>query len=380
MPTLPFKIRRNALGSLTQQVVQGIQSAAQTGQFTPGARLPTLQEMSEELDVSMITMRRAIARLVADGVLEAHRGTGIRLRQSHEPRFQAQVLFLSPSPPASYYYAVRNHTCLKILREHNIHVTSIDISGTEYQLNYPTVRHILDTQPISLVMRDGEWLGREGSLRDLLVERGVRVVETWTAETHPEAVDSVQMDRVPAYRQLVRHCLRCKVDTFLWLSTGYEQAHPFISAARAAKLRVKHVQMAPSVGNSTVESFEVSGHGVIAKLLAEGQIERGNSMIISEDDYFTRGAITAFLEAGWQIPDDVQMVTTANFGHVPVMRIPITRIEMYPRRDGEAMAKVTLRNLSPRHRSRRPLVVLPQFMAGKSTRPTNKSRENGQES
>ncbi|MCX7144503.1 MAG: substrate-binding domain-containing protein, partial [Proteobacteria bacterium] len=116
-------------------------------------------------------------------------------------------------------------------------------------------------------------------------------------------------------------------------------------------------------------AFERAGYSAIAELLKRTKVERGQDMIISTDDYFTRGALMAFYQAGWHIPRDIQLVTMVNYGHVPVTGQLLTRIEMYPVRAGEAMAQVVLRNLEPNHRRRKPLAVCPRFVVGKTTRP-----------
>jgi DNA-binding LacI/PurR family transcriptional regulator len=91
-------------------------------------------------------------------------------------------------------------------------------------------------------------------------------------------------------------------------------------------------------------------------------------MLVSTDDYISRGALTALSEMGWRFPGDIQVATLINVGHAPATAAPLTRIEMYPVRDGEAMAQVVLRNLEPNSHKRRPLVVRSRFVAGKSTR------------
>ena len=57
------------------------------------------------------------------------------------------------------------------------------------------------------------------------------------------------------------------------------------------------------------------------------------------DDYVARGAITALSEYGLRIPDDVRVVTWANRGNGPVMRLPLTRMEMDPIAHGETVAR-----------------------------------------
>jgi len=53
-----------------------IRAAVAAGRLRPGERLPGLREVAEELGVSHNTLRAAVAKLEADGVLETRHGAG----------------------------------------------------------------------------------------------------------------------------------------------------------------------------------------------------------------------------------------------------------------------------------------------------------------
>jgi GntR family transcriptional regulator len=53
-----------------------LRAAVAAGRLAPGERLPGLREVAEELGVSHNTLRAAVARLEADGVLETRHGAG----------------------------------------------------------------------------------------------------------------------------------------------------------------------------------------------------------------------------------------------------------------------------------------------------------------
>lgn len=62
--------------SLVMRVVSAIRAEIDSGQLGPESRLPTEQQLSEQLHVSRSVVREAIAQLKADGVLIARRGLG----------------------------------------------------------------------------------------------------------------------------------------------------------------------------------------------------------------------------------------------------------------------------------------------------------------
>lgn len=59
-----------------EQAVEQLQEAILGGQFHPGDRLPTEQELCDSLDVSRSTIREALRVLEAGGLIEVRRGSG----------------------------------------------------------------------------------------------------------------------------------------------------------------------------------------------------------------------------------------------------------------------------------------------------------------
>ncbi|MFV3015264.1 FadR/GntR family transcriptional regulator, partial [Pseudomonas sp. KHB2.9] len=68
--------------SLVVRVVSAIRAEIDSGQLAPESRLPTEQQLAEQLNVSRSVVREAIAQLKADGVLTAKRGLGSFISQT----------------------------------------------------------------------------------------------------------------------------------------------------------------------------------------------------------------------------------------------------------------------------------------------------------
>jgi DNA-binding FadR family transcriptional regulator len=67
--------------SLVVRVVSAIRAEIDSGELVPGSRLPTEQQLAEQMNVSRSVVREAIAQLKADGVLIARRGLGSYISQ-----------------------------------------------------------------------------------------------------------------------------------------------------------------------------------------------------------------------------------------------------------------------------------------------------------
>jgi DNA-binding FadR family transcriptional regulator len=58
------------------QLDWGVRAAVAAGRLRPGDRLPALRELATELGVNHNTLRAAVAKLEADGLLQSRHGTG----------------------------------------------------------------------------------------------------------------------------------------------------------------------------------------------------------------------------------------------------------------------------------------------------------------
>jgi GntR family transcriptional regulator len=70
---------------LYQQVYSAITDAIRSGRLRPGDRLPTERRLCEQFEVSRATVRRALGRLVEEGVVEAQVGRGSFVRAGLDP-------------------------------------------------------------------------------------------------------------------------------------------------------------------------------------------------------------------------------------------------------------------------------------------------------
>jgi GntR family transcriptional regulator len=58
-----------------------VQAMIGSGRLTSGDLLPSVRQLGADLEVNMMTVSKAYARLEADGILERVRGKGMRVRQ-----------------------------------------------------------------------------------------------------------------------------------------------------------------------------------------------------------------------------------------------------------------------------------------------------------
>jgi len=64
-----------------RQLVDGVSDLIRGGQLSPGGRLPSVRELATQLEVSLITIRRAYADLEAAGLIVRRQGQGTFVSQ-----------------------------------------------------------------------------------------------------------------------------------------------------------------------------------------------------------------------------------------------------------------------------------------------------------
>ena len=67
------------------QVVDQIRYAAASGQFRPGAALPSIRPLAQELRVNRNTIAKAYTELESQGVIETLAGKGSFVKDNHSP-------------------------------------------------------------------------------------------------------------------------------------------------------------------------------------------------------------------------------------------------------------------------------------------------------
>ncbi|MCZ2089641.1 MAG: PLP-dependent aminotransferase family protein [Burkholderiales bacterium] len=73
---LPIRIEKTAGKSLQSQLVLQLRQLILDGRLAPGCRIPSSREMAADLDISRNTVIGAVARLIAEGLLETREPTG----------------------------------------------------------------------------------------------------------------------------------------------------------------------------------------------------------------------------------------------------------------------------------------------------------------
>jgi len=78
--SLEFEIQPNSGVPIYRQIMDQVRAFVASRRLQSGAMLPSIRQLATDLEVNMMTVSKAYAKLEADGVLERVRGTGMRVR------------------------------------------------------------------------------------------------------------------------------------------------------------------------------------------------------------------------------------------------------------------------------------------------------------
>jgi DNA-binding transcriptional regulator YhcF (GntR family) len=77
--SLQFEIQPSSGVPIYRQLMDQVRALAASGRLTEGELLPSIRQLATDLEVNMMTVSKAYARLEAEGILQRVRGTGMRI-------------------------------------------------------------------------------------------------------------------------------------------------------------------------------------------------------------------------------------------------------------------------------------------------------------
>ncbi len=77
---LRFTVQISSGLPIYRQIMDQVRAMIAGGRLAPGELLPSVRQLAADLQVNMMTISKAYAKLEAEGVIERVRGTGMKVR------------------------------------------------------------------------------------------------------------------------------------------------------------------------------------------------------------------------------------------------------------------------------------------------------------
>lgn len=82
---LSFSVSPSSGVPIYRQIIDQVNALVVSGRLKPGDSLPSIRKLAEQLEVNMMTISKAYARLEGDGVLLRKRGVGMLVAEPKMP-------------------------------------------------------------------------------------------------------------------------------------------------------------------------------------------------------------------------------------------------------------------------------------------------------
>ena len=345
--SLPFLFDGTRRSGLSDQLADGLRQAILTGRLKPGETLPTILEWSKLLGVSIRVPEAAIARLVSEGLIVARRRHGcVVAERGNAPNWNGHVLVVVPDGDACYYTTVQIGCVRAKLSSEGYLVTVTTVLHGEGDSN----RFKYDLAPLEFALRQSVDLAvlifnyKRPSIARAVSRSGVPFVEFADAEpcSQKGCVGSVCLDKATALSRLaeavrsagVRRVMQVGAYTSNY-DSDFLRKMPEVEFSKwrtewngAGRGEIE--SMVRGAMDSFLRRFKFRGRGWLPDLF------------YFTEDHVASGALTAMLREGVRIPEDVRVVTMANWGLGPVYPVSLTRLEMNPYTHGDALGQMAL--------------------------------------
>ena len=344
VPAIPFRVGRASGLPLSRQIADGIRAAIASGQYKPGQILPTRKEFARTLGVSERAPREAVAMLAAEGLVMTRRCLGCVVANPEERPWLGRVLLVQGDYELSYYNATLFEAFSRRMAESGYLVTRLVCPARDGRTFDAKPLQAALRQPFNLVVS----LQVDKRVVAVLRTAGVRhLVFSYrdSARENDEQIISVGVDE--ALRALVAQCERRRVKSVVQVGLkgvkAIQDLRDYVSYAGidlvSWDLSIKHDRIG-------VENITYGAMQSFSRRLALGR-KWLPELLFFRDDFIAVGALTALLQAGVRVPEDVRVVTVANRGNCPVFPKSLARIELDPEQNGIVYAERVLHVLSP---------------------------------
>ena len=328
----PFALKRNDSHTFVEQATDGIRRAIAMGYYRPGDVLPSVRNLAEMLGVSRIVTNAVIAQLAKEGLVDPRPRLGVLVLGPTIKKWHGCVQFVYRNNPGAFYpNFLASELRRRLIGEGYVFTQLAVMRDASGRYDFSALDMATDRSiNLSLLM-----------FNDAVIERRLSELGRPFAVIGKNAcrrkgcVGNVRFHREAVVSDFVLHCRMAGVRSVLQIGQIPADTQAVLALRRSGMKAEEWV--IPSLDGIRPECVERAALEAFDVRLGRGT-EWLPDVLFFTDDYVARGAITALYEHGIRIPDDVRVVTWANRGNGPVMRLPFTRMEMDPIAHGETIA------------------------------------------
>ena len=333
---LRFTIDRKGDRSYVLQLTEAIRSAIECGYYRDGDVLPSLDELSESVGVSIIVPREAVARLAEEGLVIPRRGVGSIVNVPRQNARQGHVLLVTSEISDNFTVASVCGVLRQELVKAGYIVSQVSVIGDPSgRADFSQLDAVLAGAVSLVVLMTGRW-----EIARHVDKTGIPMIVTAGEKSSGKNIVGRFGQGVVPVGDFVAHCVRAGIEDVVEV-TFDKAASVVVDALRTRGVRAREWHFPPCANeHPEYSSVEKRMFDAIVSLCRSGK--RLPDLFFFGDDIAARGAMTAFLTKGVRVPKDVKVVARTAYGRQPVFGLSLTRIESNPKKVGQSCAAYVL--------------------------------------
>lgn len=293
------------------QVREVVLGRIRSGDYRPGQRLPSERELAEDLDLSHLTIRRALKDLVDAGLIVRRPRVGTFVQETRAMEMANRVALVVPE-----YFGdpEQHHPFMPVLsrgilagvnqREYSLSLLSYHYS----QFWHDAGEAMLARGIVGAVVWVDSQIPRDQIQK--LADSGIKIVMLNTTGLWPElGLSRVSIDLTPCMREAIHHLVAdLGHRNLLWLAydqTRYRDLEEQLTAEYARQYNLEHSEKI--IHRFSSEPLSYAG---LAALLSD-PAERPTAMII-QDEFMAHEVFRVCHQLGLSIPGDLSLVAIAD--------------------------------------------------------------------
>ena len=330
--------------------------AIMTGHLKSGEKLPTMQRIAEENGVTFRVARGVVERLSREGFVRScpHNGTVVRAKK--HTVWRGRVVFVSFDDDCASYFVSRVADALRHRLVEEGYLLSSVVASRSSRGDVSQLKTMLG-QSVDFVVL----MYAAPHLKRLVAASGFPYAAIYdNAPSAPNAW-TIPLDMTEPLRAFADQCRRSGVRSVSEVRFKGGEAPSAAAELKTAGIAVRQLLIEPNLGYGRLEGIERAA----MKAFLEMKRSDYPDLFVFWDDFVAQGALTALLENGVRIPEDVKVVVQSNKGFGPVFPRSLTRFECDGAAVGEKVAAFVLGVLA---KGRLPPVprISPAYVFGKS--------------
>ncbi len=331
---------------LYRQIAEAIKARIANGQLKVGDQIGSQQELARKYDVSLITVKKAIADLINEGVLFSRVGKGTYVAEMSQSSnlSKHETIGLVFRDLKSPFFSLIIPSIEKVLSEHGFNIL-LTTSANQIEKEESQIRHFRNIEVNGLIIASMTHVFHATSIiRKLHEEQFPCVVISYIADTD---INYVGSDHEFGAFLATEHLIKLDYDRI-----GYINGE---AGNQLGELRKKGYQRAlEQYGQTYNEDFVYRlrdsgewneyhfGYEIGEKFVSLSQ--RPDAMFVY-NDVSALGFEKAILDGGLTIPEDVAIVGFDNIKRGRIAQIPLTTIHQPTAKIGELAAKTLIERI-----------------------------------